>query len=334
MATTVQLVVTPGSGDGRALAIARAVRRELIRQGYAPRMQLFGTLPSLIRWAKRCPADFSYLVAIGGDATMSAAAEAAVRLAVPYLPVPSGFGNLFTGTFEHPNDPAAIVELLGGGDVVSCDVGVAPSGTFLSHTSYGFLSSIQEDVEKVRRQPRQRALRMLAYYRTAAGRLSKSLDSIELEIDGTPVPGKAALVTIANVETYRGFLNLTPAASPADGLFDVCVIPRTTPARVLSQLVQVMIDAPGARDELTVFRGRAVRVRVNRRKPEDIRILAGALPLLAPAGALDRLQARQIAMQADAPVTTPTLHAPAASASAPAAARERRERSTPPAEVA
>jgi len=26
MATTVQLVVTPGSGDGRALAIARAVR--------------------------------------------------------------------------------------------------------------------------------------------------------------------------------------------------------------------------------------------------------------------------------------------------------------------
>lgn len=334
MATTIQLVVTPGSGDGRALAIARAVRKQLIRQGYAPRMQLFATLPSLIRWAKRCPADFSHLIAIGGDATMSAAAEAAVRLAVPYLPVPSGFGNLFTGTFEHPNDPAAVVELLGGGDVLSCDVGVAPSGTFLSHTSFGFLSRIQEDVEQVRRQPRRRALRLLAYYRTAAGRLSESLDAIELEIDGTPMPGKAALVTIANVETYKGFLNLTPAASPADGHFDVCVIPRTTPARVLSQLVKVMIDAPGARDELSVFRGRHVRVRVNRRKPEDIRVLAGALPLLAPAGTLDRLRARQIAMQADAPVTTPTLHAPAACASAPAAARQRQDRSTPPAEVA
>ena len=334
MATTIQLVVTPGSGDGRALAIARAVRKQLIRQGYAPRMQLFATLPSLIRWAKRCPADFSHLIAIGGDATMSAAAEAAVRLAVPYLPVPSGFGNLFMGTFDHPHDLTAVVELLGGGDVVSCDVGVAPSGTFLSHTSYGFLSRIQDDVEQVRRQPRRRALRLLAYYRTAAGRLSESLDAIELEIDGTPMPGKAALVTIANVETYKGFLNLTPAASPADGHFDVCVIPRTTPARVLSQLVKVMIDAPGARDELSVFRGRHVRVRVNRRKPEDIRVLAGALPLLAPAGTLDRLRARQIAMQADAPVTTPTLHAPAACASAPAAARQRQDRSTPPAEVA
>ena len=330
MATSVQIVVTPGSGDGRALTVARDVRRQLVRQGYAPRMQLFGTLGALIRWAKRCRADFSHLVAIGGDATVSAAAEAAVRLGVPYLPVPSGFGNLFTAAFEHPTDPTAVVELLGSGDLIPCDAGVARSGMFLSHVSYGFVSRIQDEVEQARRQPRRRALRLLAYYRTAASRLSQSVDAIELEIDGTAVPDKAALVTIANVETYGGFLNLTPAASPVDGLFDVCVIPRTTPARVLALLVRVMVDAPGARDELNVFRGRHVRVRINRGKPEDMRLLAGALPLLAPPGTLDRLQARQIAMQASAPVTTPTLREPVASASAPAAEQERRERSRPP----
>jgi diacylglycerol kinase family enzyme len=49
------------------------------------------------------PRQLSYLVAIGGDATVSAAA--AMRLSVPYVPVPSGFGNLFTSMFEHPHDP-------------------------------------------------------------------------------------------------------------------------------------------------------------------------------------------------------------------------------------
>ena len=97
---------------------------------------------------------------------------------------------------------------------------------------------------------------------------------------GHAVPGKAGLVTIANVETYRGFLSLTPAASPADGVFDVCVIPRTTPARILAQLIKVMLDVPGCRDELDLYRGRHVRVRVNRRKPQDVRILDGALALL------------------------------------------------------
>ena len=335
MTTPVQIVVTPGSGDGRAAAIAREVRKQLAKEGYAPRMQAFRTLDDLIRWTKVGRADFSYLIAIGGDATVSAAAAAAVRLSVPYVPVASGFGNLFTGTFEHPHDPVEVVALLGAGDLIWGDVGVAKSGMFLSHQSYGFLSRIQEEVERLRRHPRQRYLRLLSYYRMAAKHLSDtSLDSIQVEIDGHPVPGKAALVTIANVETYRGFLSLTPVASPADGLLDVCVIPRTTPARVLAQLVKVMLDAPGSREEITVYRGRHVRVRVNRRKPEDVRILAGVLPLLVPAGSLDRLQARQVAMQESASVVTPALREPVASELVPAGRRELPGQSRPPAEVA
>jgi hypothetical protein len=62
MATPVQIVVTPGSGDGRAMAIARAVRKQLAKEGYAPRMHVFRTLDDLIRWTKACHANFSYLV--------------------------------------------------------------------------------------------------------------------------------------------------------------------------------------------------------------------------------------------------------------------------------
>jgi diacylglycerol kinase (ATP) len=334
MATPVQIIVTPGSGAGRAILLARDVRRGLERQGYTAAMQAFRTLSELVAWTKTCRGSFSYLVAIGGDATLSAAAEAAVRLAVPLVPVPSGFGNLFTAAFEHPSDPDEVAALLGQGDLVWADVGVVRGEMFLSHQSYGYLARIQEDVERLER-PRQRYLRLLSYYRMAARQLTGgALDSIQLEIDGHAVPGKAGLVTIANVETYRGFLSLTPAASPADGMFDICVIPRTTQARILAQLVRVMLDVPGCRDEISLYRGRHVRVHVNRRKPEHVRILDGVLPLLTPAGSLDRLQARQFAAQAELRSVTPVPRAPGASEPAPAAARRLRARSTPPGVVA
>jgi diacylglycerol kinase family enzyme len=217
---------------------------------------------------------------------------------------------------------------------VWADVGVVRGEIFLSHQSYGYLARIQEDVERLER-PRQRYLRLLAYYRMAAKQLSSSsLDTIQVEIDGHAVPGKAGLVTIANVETYRGFLSLTPAASPADGVLDVCVIPRTTQAGVLAQLVKVMLDVPGCRDEISLYRGRHVRVRVNRRRPEDVRVLDGVLPLLTPAGSLDRLQARQFAAQAEIPAIMPATPERAASERAPAARRGHPVRSTPPGVVA
>src|SRR5262249_33959458 len=161
---------------------------------------------------------------------------------------------------------------------------------------------------------------LLCSFRMAGQQLSaRSLDALQVEIDGHPLPGKAGLVTIADVETYGGFLSLTPGASPVDGVFDVCVIPRTTRARMLAQLIKVMLDVPGSRDEIGLYRGRHVRVRVNRRKPEDVRILEGALPLRIPAGSLERLQARQ----ASAPRATHETHlpppAPPASEHVPAA---------------
>lgn len=334
MADLVHIVVTPGSGTGRALAIGRDVRKRLEKEGCAARVQVFRGLDELVRWTTTCPATFSHLVAVGGDATMSAVAEAAVRLSVRFLPVPSGFGNLFTRAFEHPSEPDDIVALLGRGDLVWSDVGLAGRQMFLSHQSYGYLSRIQEDVEQLNR-PRQRYLRLLSYYRMAAKQLSDGgLDAIRVEIDGHALPGKAGLVAISNVETYQGFLSLTPTASPVDGFLDVCVIPRTTRPRILAQLVKVMLDLPGCRDEIGLYRGRHVRVRVNRRRPEDMRVLEGALPLLVPAGSLERLRARQAAAQASTPVITPVSGEPIASGRALAARRARRARSTPPGVVA
>jgi hypothetical protein len=49
MATAVQIVVTPGSGDGRALAVGSRVRRALRAQGYAAEVLAFRELDQLAR---------------------------------------------------------------------------------------------------------------------------------------------------------------------------------------------------------------------------------------------------------------------------------------------
>jgi diacylglycerol kinase family enzyme len=60
-----------------------------------------------IRWLGRRPRTaVSYLVAIGGDATLSEAAAAAVGLSIPFVPVPGGgFGNFFTTAFARSHEP-------------------------------------------------------------------------------------------------------------------------------------------------------------------------------------------------------------------------------------
>jgi predicted polyphosphate/ATP-dependent NAD kinase len=94
-AGAVQVVVTPGSGEGRARTTARRLATRLERGGRVVDVRVFADLAALAAWAETCPPGASHLVCIGGDATLSAAAAAAIRGDVPFVPVPNGFGNVF-----------------------------------------------------------------------------------------------------------------------------------------------------------------------------------------------------------------------------------------------
>lgn len=279
----IQVVVTPGSGDGRARAIAESLIEGLHAANRPARLTEFDNAGRLARWSATCPPTFSHLVCVGGDATMSAAAAAAVRHRVPLLPVPSGFGNLFASTFGCTSDEAAVLETLERGDVVFVDAGTCRGEMFLSHESFGMLDDIQNSVEGPK-QPRARALRFLAYYRTGLSFLARALPwSIRVEVDGVLVARRAALVTVANVKAYGDLLTLTPDASPMDGHLDVFVIPRTTRLGLWTRLFKLLLHLPQRPNEVSVHRGRRVTVKVRGRERQEIRVLPGALPLLVSA---------------------------------------------------
>lgn len=301
---SVCIVVTPGSGEGRARGVARSLGRLLRRRGSAVTIKAFDNLASLTEWAKTCGPEYSALFCVGGDATLSAAAVLARRHRIPFVPIPNGFGNLFARVFGHSSSPRRAARLLDEGEIRMVDVGVAGDELFLSHKSYGFLDQVQEAVEEGRRQPRDRVRRLLAYYGTAVRAVwSTSLAPLGVEVDGALAADQAVLVTVANVETYRDFLNLTPAASPIDGRFDVFVIPRTSKWGLAWRLLRLKLRLPGRWKGVSLYRGREVVV-VSEAGRETLRLVRRVLPLLLPPGAIERLKRRQVEVGEDGPLET------------------------------
>jgi diacylglycerol kinase (ATP) len=290
----VRIVVTPGSGSGAARQIARRLRRLLSRRRWQVELESFDDLASLQRWARECQPDFSHLVCIGGDATQSAAALASIRCDVTFVPVPAGFGNLFASVFGFPNRASAVIDLLERGERRRVDVGAMGDEIFLSHRSYGFLEQVQEVVEHGRRQPRLRRLRHLWYWGVGWRFLFNSrLAGFGVDVDDARVADDAVLVTVANVETYHGFLSLTPTASPIDGLFDVIVIPRVNKARLAWRLLSLWLRMRGRWKGVALYRGRRVTV-TTPRGLDELRVRRRALPLLVPPGAIGALKARTV----------------------------------------
>jgi diacylglycerol kinase (ATP) len=291
-ARPIQIVVTPGSGNGQAMATALELRDALTARRYQSSLEVFSDLDSLKRWAGEDSDDFSLVICVGGDGTQSTTARAAVRRSVPFLPVSSGFGNLFARAFGHPHDVRGALDLLARGRVVHSDVGLRNGEVFLCQQSYGLIADVQEAVESGAAAPRARWQRWLSYYRAATRYLRETPPlRRRVIVDGHVVAVDAALVIVANVKTYGAWLPLTPDASPVDGLFDVFVMKGATHRQVFAKLLRRHLRIPGSGSGTLLCRGQRVSVSGLGSARDQLEVLPGGLPVVvAPkrARALER----------------------------------------------
>ncbi len=277
----IQIVVTPGSGNGTAMSTAVRLRDALAARRRITSLEVFPDLDSLHGWAQTDGSAFSALVCVGGDGTQSTTALAAMRRSVPFLPVSSGFGNLFARAFNHPASVEGALDLLARGRVIHSDVGMRNGELFLCQQSYGLIAEVQEAVEGAATTPRARWQRWLAYYRAALRHLREARPShLRVVVDGRVVAVDAALVIVANVKTYGAWLPLTPDASPVDGLFDVFVMKGTTHRQVFARLLRRHLRLPGASDGTLLCRGQRVSVSGLGSRREQLEILPHRLPVV------------------------------------------------------
>ena len=277
----VQIVVTPGSGNGTAMSMALGLRDALTARRWKTSLEVFSDLESLHRWAQTDDGAFSALVCVGGDGTQSTTALAAMRRSVPFLPVSSGFGNLFARAFNHPDSVEGALDLLVRGRVIKSDVGMRNGELFLCQQSYGLIAEVQDAVEAAAAVPRARWQRWLAYYQAALRHLRETPPArLRVVVDGRLVAVDATLVIVANVKTYGSWLPLTPDASPVDGLFDVFVMKGTSRRQVFGKLLRRHLGIPGAGAGTLLCRGERVSVSGPGSTREQLESLRHRLPVV------------------------------------------------------
>jgi diacylglycerol kinase family enzyme len=222
------------------------------------------------------------IIAIGGDTTINEMAAVAVALQVPLLSVPTGFGNVFANHFGYRATVPSVLQLLEHGAIQAIDAGLVGGSVFLANHAFGFTEEVKLAVESAPVLP-QRRRRYAQYWQAAARSIARTpLPALGVEADGRRLADDAAMVVVANVPTYRGFLPLIPAASPVDGLLDVFAIPAMSKVRLVALLLAFLAHAPGRWRNVRCRRAARVRVRTSDGVQHDLTVLPGAVPILLP----------------------------------------------------
>jgi diacylglycerol kinase (ATP) len=291
----VRVVVNPRSGKGLAAVLGHRVACHLRTCGYDVQLlDLDGA-----SWAHerlfRNARDLRCLIAVGGDHTISETAAVAMELQVPLLPVPAGFGNMIARSLGHRATIPFVRTVLEHGVVQGIDAGRVGRTVFLANHAFGFTEDVKTAVEATPALPRAPLQRYLHYWRAAARAIATApLPTIRVEADGARLADDAVLVLVANVPSYRGFLALTPEASPLDGLLDVLVVPAMPKPTLAALLLAFLVHAPGRWRAVRARRAAHVRVTLAGGVERELRVLPAAVPVLLPTTVLPRTASQRM----------------------------------------
>lgn len=172
------------------------------------------------------------VVAIGGDGTVRAVAEALAGTGVPLGIIPLGTGNIFARNMDLPlGDIPALLRIALDGRDAPTDVGRlvlnrGPKGPDNKHM-FLVMAGVGFDAEMVAGADERlkRRLGWLAYFFAAIKHLGARRIHAAVSVDDSPeVAGQMRTVLFANVGRLPGGLILAPDASADDGFLDAVTL--------------------------------------------------------------------------------------------------------------
>lgn len=229
------LIVNPVAGRGRGADTANACAARLRHCGHDVTVRFterrgHGTLLA----AEAVSAGHDAVIVCGGDGTIAEVLPSLAHTSTALGLIPLGTGNDLARALGIPRSPAAAARLLRDGQRRTIDLGRCGDRWFSTVATFGFDAEVSQIMEEGRAPLSGTAgyllasLRHLRHYRSPRVRLSGDFGEFEQDV---------FLAAVANTRTYGGGLRIAPAASPDDGLFDVCVVDGTVPISTLLSLV-------------------------------------------------------------------------------------------------
>jgi YegS/Rv2252/BmrU family lipid kinase len=248
------------------------------------------------------------IVVAGGDGTTSEVISGLLSAGLgdyaEVAPLPLGTGGDMLRTLEVPRQLDRALEGIAGGSSRKVDAGRVRYSDrfghprtvhFLNVTSFGVSGLITELVNRATKAFGGRVSFLLG---TLRGISRYQPEAVRIRVDGELVhDGPLVLGTAANGRFFGGGMHIAPRAEPADGLFDVVVVPGFPKARLLRELPRIYRGTHIEVPEVSLHRGQRIEaeaapdsvwVEIDGEPlgtlPASIEVLPGAISVLgAPA---------------------------------------------------
>jgi YegS/Rv2252/BmrU family lipid kinase len=285
------LLVNPSAGAGKVTELLPRAEAALAANGLEHRLVRTRSLEHGVEEALAAAAGGEIPLVMSGDGLIGQVGGALAGGEVPMGVFPGGRGNDLARVVGIPTEPEPAAALIAAGTTRTIDVGEMNDTRFLCIASCGFDS----DANRIANETKfvrgnlvylYAALRALAAWKPA--RFTLTLDGRERVITGYSVGA-------ANSKAYGGGMYAAPHAELDDGLLDIHWVESMSKPRFLTKVLGKVFDGSYVElPEVGFERAAEVRIEADRPfavyadgdhladLPATIRILAGALRLIAP----------------------------------------------------
>ncbi len=239
------------------------------------------------------------VVAVGGDGTVRACAQALAGSEVPLAIVPAGSANLTANALGTPGRVRPALAVAFRGRDRRIDLGDADGSVFVAMAGMGLDAAVVGGAAAAAK----RFTGWPAYAAAAAGQLLRRPVTFVIQVDdGQPMTRRARCVTVGNSGALPGGFAIMPEARLDDGRLDVVVLAPSGPLGWADVGYRVALGS--RRDDAQLERFRAATVEIRAVVPADqqlprqadgeliepastlaVRVLAGALLVRVPSGA-------------------------------------------------
>lgn len=202
------------------------------------------------------------VVVVGGDGTISLAAQQLAGTGVPLGVIPTGTGNDFAVDLGVPQrEPELAADIVDAGSIRTVDLArvTRADGTSQVYTTVlasGFDSAVNDRANRMR-WPRGESRYTVALLQEFV--FLKPLP-FTMHVDDVHVDGPFVLAAVGNTRTYGGGIPICPGARADDGVLDVTVVRPRGRLHLLRLLPTVYKGTHVELPEVETYRGSTIRL--------------------------------------------------------------------------
>ena len=282
-------IVNPKSGTSAKTRIIKTIQEKFREDQYKllywrqPNQDIVGEIRNHI-------GKFNFVVAIGGDGTVNAVAQALKNSISVMGIIPCGSGNGLARYLGIPMNHNKAIEGLLKGKHIRIDTCRINNRLFLSTCGLGFDAEVSADFAHSRRRG------FLSYASIIIKKMWRyNIEEYEIEFDNSKIYRKALLVSVANSNQYGNNVIIAPHADIQDGIMELIIVNPFPLYKVISLVFKLFTKSIHHSGFVETFQVK--KVKISRRnqgfihfdgEPQimgqdlNIEIDAGSLNVLAP----------------------------------------------------